>query len=465
MTARCRVPRAWCRVRTGAWCLVGVWCALLTAGCGWPSAQGASTPTPQALAALWDAERVSSPVSALVDHREVVDRLRALKRRDPGLVLEEIGQSVEKRAIYHLAVGRGPFHVLLWSQMHGDEPSATSALFDLLEYLWRHSSEHPAQRILEALTLHVVPMLNPDGAEKFQRRNAQGIDINRDALLLQTPEGRALKAIRDRLQPALGFNLHNQSWRTSVGRPPRPATISLLSVAFDEERSVNEGRRLTKQVCAVIRDALEPLAGDRLGRYSDEFEVRAFGDNLTKWGTPVVLIETGPWSAGPDHDTVPIRLNFVALVSALAAVATGRVSDADPARYETLPENESRNFTIALRGARIVTGTGVPPFTADLGLVATRRVRVEEGKRAVQLHIVVEDIGDLRTTGALETIEANGLTVAPIFDESLKAGQTVDLPDRFAHTIEIGAPAAIALLRPAGSRYTVERVIRGADPR
>ena len=35
----------------------------------------------------------------------------------------------------------------------------------------------------------MVPMLNPDGAERFQRRNAQGIDINRDALLLQSPEG------------------------------------------------------------------------------------------------------------------------------------------------------------------------------------------------------------------------------------------------------------------------------------
>jgi hypothetical protein len=157
-------------------------------------------------------------------------------------------------------------------------------------------------------------------------------------------------------------------------------------------------------------------------------------------------------------------LNFVALVTALDAVATGRVGDADPSRYETLPENESRNFTIAVRGARIVTGTGVPPFTADLGLVATRRVRVDEGKRALQMHIVVEDIGDLRTTGALETIEASGLTVAPVFDESLKVGQTVDIPDRFTHTIEIGAPAAVAILRPAGSRYTVERVIKGADP-
>ena len=197
-------------------------------------------------------------------------------------------------------------------------------------------------RILSRLTLHVVPMLNPDGAERFQRRNAQSIDINRDALRLQTPEGRALKALRDRLNPQVGFNLHNQSWRTSVGTPPKPASISLLSVAYDEPRTENAGRKLTKQLCAVIRDALEPLASGQIGRYDDEFEVRAFGDNITLWGTPVVLIETGPWpSAEPDPALV--RLNFVALVSALDALATGRSSAPIRSATKTLPMNESQD--------------------------------------------------------------------------------------------------------------------------
>ena len=35
--------------------------------------------------------------------------------------------------------------------------------------------------MLDNLTIHVVPMLNPDGAERYQRRNVQDIDINRDA--------------------------------------------------------------------------------------------------------------------------------------------------------------------------------------------------------------------------------------------------------------------------------------------
>ena len=332
---------------------------------------------------------MSPPLPPLLDHAEVVRRLEAVASGTPDLfTLEKIGESVEGRSIHYIRTGTGPFGVLLWSQMHGDEPTATSALFDLLEYLRRHREEPVVRRILSELTLHIVPMLNPDGAERFQRRNAQSIDINRDALRLQTPEGKTLKALRDRLNPRVGFNLHNQSWRTSVGDPPKPASISLLSVAYDEARTENEGRRLTKKLCAVIRDALEPFASGQIGRYDDEYEVRAFGDNITLWGTPVVLIETGPWpSEQPDPPLV--RLNFVALVSALDSLATRRVERADPRRYEQLPINESRAYYVLVKNATVINGAGIPPFVSDIGVVANRRVRVVDGKREIQMSLSI----------------------------------------------------------------------------
>jgi hypothetical protein len=60
-------------------------------------------------------------------------------------------------------------------------------------------------------------MLNPDGAELFQRENAAGMDVNRDGRQLSTPEARALKGLRDRLSPDFGFNLQDQNARTRVG--------------------------------------------------------------------------------------------------------------------------------------------------------------------------------------------------------------------------------------------------------
>jgi hypothetical protein len=429
------------------------------------SSQNEQPVSARELGVIWDTEHVSPPLPPLVDHTEVVRRLTEFVSLAPGLfTMEKVDESIEGRSINYVRAGSGPFGVLLWSQMHGDESTATSALFDLFDYLRRHRQDPAVERILSRLTLHVVPMLNPDGAERFERRNAQSIDVNRDALRLQTPEGKVLKTLRDRLNPHVGFNLHNQSWRTSVGNPPKAASISLLSVAYDEPRTENAGRKLTKQICAVIRDALEPFAPGQIGRYDDEFEVRAFGDNITLWGTPVVLIETGPWP-GPEPDAALVRLNFLAMVSALDALATGSVERADTQRYETLPMNESKVFYILVRNATVINGRGIPPFTADIGLVANRRVQITGGRRDLQTSLIIEDLGDLRTMGGLRTIDASGMTVVPIADDAVAAGQVMDVPEwkaAAAATIAVGQPARLAILKPAvePGKFVVEAVLR-----
>ena len=426
--------------------------------------------SPQDLARIWDAEHVSPPLPPLLDHAEVERRFQAMAQADPSNVFfERVGSSLEGRSINLVTTGSGPYRVMLWSQMHGDEPTATAALFDVFDYLQRHKQDPAVQRILSSLTLYVVPMLNPDGAERFQRRNAQGIDVNRDALSLQTPEGQILKTLRDRFNPRVGFNLHNQSWSTSVGEPPRPASISLLSVAYDQPRSENAGRKLTKKICAVIRDALEPLASGQIGRYDDEFEVRAFGDNLTLWGTPVVLIETGPFPAS-EPDPLLVRLNFVGILSALDALATGNVDKADAKRYDTLPMNESKMFYVLVKGATILTGTGIPAFTGDIGISANRRVRSVEGRRQIAIQSNIADLGDLRTYGALRTIDGSGLIAAPLWDASFVDGQEVDLPDwsknPSARVIATGQPGEIVLMRPLGdpsrpaSRYVIQTILK-----
>jgi len=56
------------------------------------------------------------------------------------------------------------------------------------------------------------------------------------------------------------------------------------------------------------------------------------------------------------------------------SMATGHVHQADPARYESLPENDDRVFHTLIRSATIVPGTGVAPFMGDIdGMEACRR--------------------------------------------------------------------------------------------
>jgi hypothetical protein len=442
---------------------VRVIAAVLIASVAAASAQS-SAPTSQALARLWDNEHVSSPVSALVNHIEVETRLEALTS---PLLVTRVGASLEGRRIYDVSFGSGPYVVMLWSQMHGDEGTATSALFDLYEYIAKHAETPFVQGLLKSLTVHSVPMLNPDGAERWQRRNVQGIDINRDALLLSTPEGQLLKKLRDEWQPKVGFNLHNQGWRTTVGNPPKGAAISLLSVAYDEAKTVNEGRLLTKKLAAVVRDALDPFIDGRIGKYDDAFEVRAFGDNLTKWGTPVLLIETGPYPE-KNPDPTLVRLNFIALVRALGALADGSVTRADPARYDSLPMNDSAGLHTIIRNVEIVQGSGIPSFVGDVGINVTRRVRTENGARKLFEGAQIDDIGDLRTTGALFEVDGTGRVLAPAIKD-VKTGQTIELPawtkEKPSPLLVLnGYPADLMLLRKtADGRFMVERVFLGQE--
>lgn len=432
-----------------------------------PAQDAAAAPRSVArgLVAYWDAHHLALPPAPLVTHADVEANVARTIQSAPDLFSSEVvGRSVEGRAIHHVWFGRGARHVLLWSQMHGDEPTATSALFDVMEWVRRERDTPDVRRLLERLTIHMVPMLNPDGAQVFRRRNAQGIDINRDALRLQTPEGRALKALRDRLDPVLGFNLHNQSWQTSVGSPPRPASISLLAVAHDEARSDNPRRILAKKTAAVVREAIEPLIPDQIGRYSDEFEIRAFGDNIARWGTGVVLIETGPIQ-GAEPDASLVRVNFVAIVTALDALASGHVESADPARYEALPTNGARLLHTIVKNATVITGTGAEPFVADVGIAASRQVRARDGRREIAWTARIEDLGDLRTYGALETIDATGLVAVPLGDPAPAVGADVSQAawDRWkGPTISVGAPGRLALLKPIDGRpgqFLVARIV------
>lgn len=450
------------RARLVSVCAVVGLLALWNGSAAGALAQEASFTT-QALVAWWDEHHVDLPRPALLTHREVDARVQRVAASDPSFfTIEALGQSVEGRTIRHLSFGRGPFHVLMWSQMHGDEPTATRALFDLMAFFHMRRDEPAVARILAAVTIHMVPMLNPDGAERFQRRNVQGIDINRDALMLQTPEGRILKDLRDQLNPRLGFNLHNQGWRTSVAGTGQPAAISLLAVSFDEARSDNPGRIVAKKVAGVMRDSIEPLAAGRIGKYDDGFEPRAFGDNITLWGTPVVLVETGPWP-GPDHDTHLVRLNVVLLVSALDAVATGRADAADPDRYESLPFNGSSVLYQLIRRVTVVMGNGVEPFRADIGIAGTRTVRQVDGERQIVIVKRIDEWGDLSTLGGMEEIDGSDLCATPLWSASLKIGDVVTLPSfpvRNVAPIGPAQPANLVLLKPVGDdRFRVDRII------
>ena len=386
---------------------------------GGTRAQGlrAASFTPEELWHVWPEARFVTTPAPCLRPAELETLLRALEERHAGrLTLEEIGRSVQGRPIHLLTLGSGPRKVLLWSQMHGDEPSATPALLDSADYLLSAGGRPSIRAMLEELTLLMVPMLNPDGSEIYQRRNAQGIDVNRDALNLATPEGRLLKRLRDEHQPVLGFNLHDQNRRTAVGDTGVLATNAVLAVAGDAEGTVTPGRLRAKRACSAIVKALAPFVPGGMARYDEDWSPRSFGDNITAWGTPVVLIESGGLPDGIGFPDLT-RLNFVAILTVLQDLVRDDLAGHDPQVYEDLKRNQSGSWVdVAVRGGQILQPGAGAPYRADLAFNRSRDDREEAGCPAdTPQGSRIFDLGDARFLAAGREVDATGQLVLSPF--------------------------------------------------
>lgn len=334
-----------------------------------------------------------------------------------GFAVEQIGHSAQGRPLRHVQWGNGPVHVLLWSQMHGDESTATMSLADLLAWLGDAPEDPMVRQLGQQLTLHLVPILNPDGAARFERRNAQGIDINRDAAALATPEARALKALRDRLQPAYGFNLHDQRPGYRAGNSDLPTAIALLAPPMDASRQVNDVRARAIGVAAHISTTLQPALDGRLARWDDSFNPRAFGDLMQQWGTSTVLLEAGGIE-GDVHKQQLRAHTFTAIVAGLQAIADGSHARADTRAYTDLPENGAVWPDLLISGATVHV-PGNAPLRADVQVNFRHPLGFEQGR--------ISDIGDLAAQPARHRIDARGLHLHPLADGQLRP----DSPARF----------------------------------
>lgn len=355
-----------------------------------------------ALFSLYDQFKVHSITTRVFTQQQLAAWISDLHARGAFRV-ERAGTSAEGRDVLLLTVGRGPTTVLLWSQMHGDESTATMALIDMLSFFSLFPDNPIAQSITDHLSVAFLPMINPDGAERFARRTAQLIDMNRDALMLQTPEAQLLKATRDRLSPQFGFNLHDQNPRYSVGSTKKVAAISLLAPALDEERSDPPVRQRAKLVGATLAQILESLIPGHVARYDDTFEPRAFGDNIQKWGTSTVLIESGGWPGDP-HKMFLRKLNAVALLSVLYEISQGSYQKAHLAAYESLPFNREQFYDLIIRGATVRTSDALPPIVADVGINFEGSTQ-DPDSSSDSTYACIVDLGDLHTFGSFEEID------------------------------------------------------------
>lgn len=191
---------------------------------------------------------------------DVVAFLERVAAASPDMHLTTMGYTMEGRAIPLLVVGApdgspeavratGKLRVYLQGNIHGGEVPGKEAL----QILVRGLAAGTVPGWAEDLVLLVAPIYNADGNERValtnrprqhgplggmgQRPNAQGLDLNRDHMKLDSPEARSLVAMMNAYDPEVAVDLHTtngsyHAYHVTYSPPLHPGTdgglVSLL---------------------------------------------------------------------------------------------------------------------------------------------------------------------------------------------------------------------------------------------
>ncbi len=338
-------------------------------------------------------------------HNQVLTLIGDLKNK---LAVTEIGKSFENKEIFKIKIGHGTKKILLWSQMHGNEPVGTMVIFDLLNFFMADDEFNQLrENLLESCTFYFIPMLNPDGAELFIRRNAQGIDLNRDALKLTASESKILDKITTEFMPDFAFNLHDQETYYAPENSSKSTVISLLSPAFDYEKNIDEKRAKSMLLISDIFSFLKKIIPEQVAKYNDSFMPNAFGDNIQKKGISTVLFEAG-YISGDNHRQTVRKFYFTSILYAFHSISTENYNNFQLFDYQQIPMNLKLKFCdILLKNVTVKISN--KSYLTDIA-INKNLLNTEKFTDLVEDYIIW-DIGDLDNLLSFKIIDMKGKTI------------------------------------------------------
>lgn len=275
-----------------------------------------------------------------------------------------LGTSEAGLPIHGLQIGTGSKRILIWSQMHGNESTTTKALFDLFNYLELDT----CKPLLDACTLFVIPILNPDGAQAYTRVNANQVDLNRDAKKVSQCESKILRNVFEDFNPHFCFNMHGQRTIFSAGKTNNSAVVSFLSPSEDEERSLTSTRQKAMEVIQVMNQALQSFLPNQIGRYDDGFNSNCVGDSFQSDGVPTVLFEAGHYPTDYNREETRKYL-ALALMSSLDYISNHEITGENFKPYFDIPENEKLFHDVIIRNA--ILNLETPKKSCDIAVQYT----------------------------------------------------------------------------------------------
>lgn len=324
------------------------------------------------------------------------------------------GYSVLGRPLYSIEIGNGNTRILMWSQMHGNETTTTKAVLDLISTIGKESEHSFVKHILKACRLKIIVVLNADGAENYTRKNANNVDLNRDAAKKTQPESDVLQSVAADFKPDFCFNLHDQRTIFAAGKSSKPATLSFLAPAFNAKRDVNAPRKTAMQLIAGINGKLQEHIPGQVGRYDDKFNKNCIGDFFQSKGIPTVLLEAGHYPEDYAREKTR-QFVYLALCHALELLSSKSWSALTSSAYFKIPENQKIFFDILVKNANANN------TISDIAIQYTEKL---DGNN-VEFIPKVAEIRNLSGYYGHRTIEANEENIKFFSAEKIKIGNVV----------------------------------------
>jgi hypothetical protein len=289
-------------------------------------------------------------LSSVAGYDDVVQVLDRIERTSNGLVsVSSAGTSGEGRQLYYATVGSGPTTFWLQARIHGNELHSTEAALQILDYL---TSGSPAARLVrENLTVVVIPLYNPDGAEANIRQSTtpNRIDLNRDWENFAQPESVAFWRLWRDLQPELALDLHHMGQAPIVDGTDDLNQFQIGARSIDPSRMTAEQWLTNRQMAMVSVDALDHYGLANVAHYPIIDITNAALSRMLMGGTapageqPVMQPATRGAifyevrSVGQKSNGQLENLFRIPALAVLTAAANGSLSTYDVSGYPSLP--------------------------------------------------------------------------------------------------------------------------------